>query len=370
MLLLILPLIFSFPLAICNCLYTSIVRTSSGTRICIVRYAHGTTIALLISFYICPLLLAFFLHGKLIYFIRSRHNQYYFTPTPYMLSTKRNETIELQSRRRIDRNRFSPNMKLLSEPQGQSHRAKRIITTTEILPSTTTTTLPARIIPNQSSNSSQSSRSSTGTNCTSPMSPIILYKINSQANANANRTVLLLVLLLSFYVFCWAPYNIYTWRHAHLYAQPSSSLNMKENSNMSSMNDSRRKFASFVSMSVNADLRRIIYVNYSLYLLSMVSMCFSFIFYFSLNKQARHEFSQFIGCLCPWVNSIRTGKHRSKYSKASRPIHQHQRTPHPHSYRIYRMNNNPSPPSLVNEPSTHVPKRRILNYGCHIQCCP
>ena len=37
----------------------------------------------------------------------------------------------------------------------------------------------------------------------------------------------------------------------------------------------------------------------------MISMCFSFIFYFSLNKHARHEFSRFIGCICPWLTYIR-----------------------------------------------------------------
>ena len=93
---------------------------------------------------------------------------------------------------------------------------------TETIGSTTTTTMahnrqspPLHRNTNNSSNSSQSSRSSTGTSSTSITSPIVLYKINSQANANANRTVLLLVLLLSFYVFCWAPYNIYTWSHVY-----------------------------------------------------------------------------------------------------------------------------------------------------------
>ena len=33
----------------------------------------------------------------------------------------------------------------------------------------------------------------------------------------------------------------------------------------------------------------------------MISMCFSFIFYFSLNKQARRELSRLFGCICPKI---------------------------------------------------------------------
>ena len=66
---------------------------------------------------------------------------------------------------------------------------------------------------------------------------------------------------------------------------------------------------------LHADLRRIIFINYSLYLLSMVSMCFSFIFYFSLNKQARREFTWFIGCVCPWLNNINDRHPNRNYSK-------------------------------------------------------
>ncbi|CAF0756717.1 unnamed protein product [Adineta ricciae] len=160
----------------------------------------------------------------------------------------------------------------------------------------TTTTAGQPMGPNHSSNSSTTSRSSNETTYTSMTSPIILYKINLQANANARRTVLLLILLLSFYVLCWAPYNIFAWHHIYKTAGNSNetepflhrSLAIDFNVTDLSMMESTR-----------SSLQRFIYIHHSLYLLSMMSMCFSFIFYFSLNKQARHEFSYFIDCLCP-----------------------------------------------------------------------
>ena len=356
MFLLILPIIFSFPLAISNFLYTNLIETSSGNKICIVQYSQGILIGLLISFYLVPLVFSFLLHGKLIYFIRSRHRLYYLTPTTYVVAKKSNEIMELQSTKRGNRKYSPPNLVLLTKPK-RLLRRPMMMTTTEIIPSTTTTIMPAiqsaRINRNPSTNSSHSSRSSNGTNPSSTASRIILYKINSQANANANRTVLLLVLLLSFYVFCWAPYNIYTWRHAYLLTQSSMKM---ENRSLTSMNESRRKFS---SNNFQSDLRRIIYINYSLYLLSMISMCFSFIFYFSLNKQARYELSRFIGCICPWMNSIRKDK--------TRQIPYHRRPSPPRQY-SHRMKH--SPPSLFDEHSEDPPRRKIFNYGCQIQCCP
>lgn len=353
MFLLILPMIFSFPLAISNFFYTNLMETSSGNKICLVQYGHGVLIGLLILFYLLPLLFSFLLHGKLIYFIRSRQSLYYLTPTTYVGPRKGFENIELQSNKRRDRKNSSPELVFLAEPKRFLCRPM-MMTTTEILPSTTTTIMPtirsARINRHSSLNSSRSSRSSNGTNPSSTStSRIILYKINSQANANANRTVLLLVLLLSFYVFCWAPYNIYTWRYAYLLTR--SSLKM-DNRSLTLLNESHRTFPLFSSNNFQSDLRRIIYVNYSLYLLSMISMCFSFIFYFSLNKQARYELSRFIGCICPWRKSIQQEKIRQK------PYHHR---PYHYSHRMKHS---------LDEQSEDRPRRNIFNYGCQIQCCP
>jgi hypothetical protein len=288
---------------------------------------------------------------------------------------KRNNTIEFQSKRRSNKDNPNQHDRLLLQPKHSSHR--RVVTTnTETLGSTTTTTMAAVQSaplnpPNNSSNSSQSSRSSTGTNSASITSPIVLYKINSQANANANRTVLLLVLLLSFYVFCWAPYNIYTWHHAYQLTQSSNHRIY----NLTSSNELNQTIPTFFTNNLHADLRRIIYINYSLYLLSMVSMCFSFIFYFSLNKQARREFSHFIGCICPWIIHIRSEKRRRKYPKQSRELPYRARFQDQHPYKNDRVKKSPS--SLlnkrhknVNHPQNGTSKRTVLNYGCQIQCCP
>ena len=245
---------------------------------------------------------------------------------------------------------------------------------------------------NNSSNSSASSRSSTGTNCISISSPIILYKVNSQANANAKRTVLLLVLLLSFYVLCWAPYNIYTWRHAYQLTA--------NNPNRTLILDGNQTLTSYID-NLHADLRRIIFINYSLYLLSMISMCFSFIFYFSLNKQARHEFSQTIGCMCPWSIGRQNNNYRKKspndeYGRTRR-LQYHTRYQHPYAQNNNNNNNQrvkttkfnthpmivPPTPLLIDRQNnnkfmnysqprldTALSKRTVLTYGCHVQCCP
>jgi hypothetical protein len=370
--LLILPIICSLPLAICNFLH-AIIHTSLTNKTCTVQYTHGILISLLISFYLLPLLFSFFLHGKLIYFIRTRHNQHYLSTTAYILPMKRNNLTEFQAKRRL--NQENPNLqdRLLVKPKHSSHR-RFIMTNTETLGSTTTTMAAlqsAPINPNNSSNSSQSSRSSTGTSSTSVTSPIVLYKINSQANANANRTVLLLVLLLSFYVFCWAPYNVYTWYHAYILTQSSDS----PTNNFTLFYSLNQTLTTVLPNNIHADLRRIIYINYSLYLLSMISMCFSFIFYFSLNRQARQEFSRFIGCICPWMIHMQNKKQRQKYPKQSRQLQYRPRAPIQYPYKNDRIVKS-RPPLIndlyknVNSPQDGTPKRTVLNYGCQIQCCP
>jgi len=281
---------------------------------------------------------------------------------------KRNNTIEFHSKKRLNQENPKGHDTLLLQPKRSSNR-HHMSTKTETLGSTTIGAVQSvPLNPNNSSNSSQSSRSSTGTSSTSITSPIVLYKINSQANANANRTVLLLVLLLSFYVFCWAPYNIYSWLHAYQLTQSS----YPSKTNLTSLYDLNQTLTN----NVNADLRRIIYINYSLYLLSMISMCFSFIFYFSLNKQARHEFSRFIGCICPWIIHIRNEKQqRQKYPKESRQLQYRTRFQNQHVYNNDRIKQSPS--SLLNDRYKHInypknvtSKRTVLNYGCQIQCCP
>jgi hypothetical protein len=287
----------------------------------------------------------------------------------------------IQSKERPNKDKLEQHDRLLLKPNNSSH-GRPVINNTETIGatiSTTTTMAIKKSVPlnsNNSSNSSQSSRSSTGTVITHNPSPIVLYKINSQANANANRTVLLLILLLSFYVFCWAPYNVYTWYHAYFLTQSSSSSNRMINNNHTSLNDSNVKVFMSVSDNLHADLRRIIYINYSLYLLSMISMCFSFIFYFSLNKQARHEFSRFIGCICPLT--IRNDKFRPKNIKQTKPLQDRSRYPNQYFYKNDRIQKSPS--SILDDRYNHLkqindlekgtPKRRALNYGCQIQCCP
>ena len=334
--LLLLPLICSVPIAICNCLHANIIHISSVNRICIVQYNHGLLIGLLLAFYILPLFVAFFLHGKLIYFIRSRHHPVYLTKTDYLTAMQRRHPLQLTLSPRHQR-------VVMINPQ----RGSSSTTTTSTLPfppvvnhlcrgrhhlspsSTTTTT-----------NSSQSSRSSSA-----HPSSIILYKINSQANANANRTVLLLVLLLSFYVFCWAPYNIYTWHHAYQLTPLRSLIPSRSNNNQ--------------SLNLHADLRRIIFVNYSLYLLSMVSMCFSFLFYFSLNKQAREEFSRLLRCLCPKIRYFKPNDHHQR-QQATQCRYKHRSYHHPQQ-----------PSARIQPPPRHrlTSTRTFRNYEFQIQCC-
>ena len=333
-----------------------------------VQYAHGILISLLISFYILPLLFSFFLHAKLIYFIRTRHDHHYLTPTAYVLSVKRNNVTEFHSKKRSNKEQNYHQDQLLLQPK-RSLQRRFIMFNTETIGSTTTTTMahngqspPLHTNMNNSSNSSQSSRSSTATSSASITSPLVLYKINSQANANANRAVLLLVLLLSFYVFCWAPHNVYTWHRAYKLTQ--SPLSNHTTNNSSDTNN------------VNDELRRFIFINYSLYLLSTISMCFSFIFYFALNKQARNELSRFMGCICPGFIHIRTKQKKGKKERTGR-IHYRTRYQNPSPYKQDR--NHASPPSLrnnrytykerMNSPQENTSKRTVLNYGCQIQCC-
>jgi len=417
--LLILPVLCSLPIATCNTLHAHVIHTSSRVQICIVQYAHKILISLLIFFYILPLLLTFFLHGKLIYFIRSKHHSSYLTNNSYALPMKHKaSSLDLHRRR------ASNKVVLVSQNQKQSNIRRKLVPTklkrvvvfnndtdrnaagTLITSTTTTNNLigqQVRAIAN-SSNSTGSSRSSNGTGFSSVASPIILYKINSQANTNAKRTVLLLVLLLSFYVLCWAPYNIYTWTHAY-----QITINNRNETyfDRTSSNDFNETIASLKTDNLHADLRRIIFVNYSLYLLSMISMCFSFIFYFSLNKHARQDLSNFIGCMCPSSiyfrkNSNRQNNSRKKTLLNSRPLIYHQRyqdnvANKNHPIMNITNNNNNNQRIKTTQFKTHhtfitptalntnkkllnnniqfkidnqTAKRTVLNYGCHVQCCP
>ena len=88
-------------------LHAHIFFTPIKTNICMVQYTHGILISILISFYILPLLFSFFLHAKLIYFIRTRHDHHYLTPTTYILPMKRNNITEFQSKKRSNKEQSS-----------------------------------------------------------------------------------------------------------------------------------------------------------------------------------------------------------------------------------------------------------------------
>ena len=401
--LLLLPVLCSLPLAACNARHAHIYLTPSANKICIVQYNHGLLIGLLLSFYILPLLVSFFLHGKLIYFIRTRHDQLYLVKSTYTVPMQRHHRFDSQSliverqQRALKETGFSADQCFVKS-KSLPRRPMTMNTETLVNPTGSTgTTITASMVAarsrlskvgqKSSSNSSHSSRSSTAAvNTSKSLAPsLVFYKTNSQANSNANRTVLLLVLLLSFYVFCWAPYNVYTWHHAYRLTHSSTSENPIF-SHISQQNDSSSsdQVAEIVSSLTNrhADLRRIIFMNYFLYLLSMISMCFSFIFYFCLNKQARHEFSRSLACLCP---RIRCTAHEPqgqrfvrKETERSRRFQGHVRAQQPYPYKHERIRVL-SPPSL-NERFNHVninsylpnrkAKRTVKNYGCQIQCCP
>ncbi|CAF1333136.1 unnamed protein product [Adineta steineri] len=389
--LLILPIICSLPLAICNMLHANILPKYFTKKSCIVQYTNKILISVLISFYILPIFLAFFLHAKLIYFIRSRHNQRYLTKRAYILPTKRNNTAETHVQKRSNKHNVLSHEHLHLTPKQSSHR-RLVLSNSETAGSTATTITmgaaqltPLNSNPNNSSQSSQSSRSSTATSSTSISSPIILYQINSQANANANRTVLLLVLLLSFYVLCWAPYNIYTWHHVYQITPRSlSPLNRTINpfAVSSSSNEHNQTLSILTLNNRNTDLRRFIFINYSLYLLSMISMCFSFIFYFALNKQARQQFSHLIGCICPWTVSRQNEQKRQNFLKedhnAIRRLNYRGRYHTQYPYLDERVKR--ARPLLLNDrynhtkkqayPQNGASKRMVLNYGCQVQCCP
>ena len=410
MILLFLPILCSLPIAICNLLHAHVLHTSSKMQICIVQYTHKILISFLIFFYILPLLFSFFLHGRLIYFIRSRHNQHYFTTTnpttsfqslheKYRLSN--GQSMTSKQRRILNQVIVNRNEQLIQVKKANPKSNRRTVVfnvnSNRNSPGsgmTTMTTIAAvqQVGTNHSSVSSASSRSSNGTAYASLPSSIVLYKINSQANANAKRTVLLLVLLLSSYVLCWAPYNIYTWTHVY-----QLTTNRYENNyNRTYFNDVNESMATLPN-SLHADLRRMIFINYSLYLLSMISMCFSFIFYFSLNKQARRELTSVIGCICPWSHGhIRPGNPTKNSKKKGLLYHTRYQNYYPGNNPILSttQNNNQrmktttfkthrtlTPPINQNQLKRNVNplfskldngsvKRPVLNYGCHVQCCP
>ncbi|CAF2123696.1 unnamed protein product [Rotaria magnacalcarata] len=289
-------------------------------KICIVQYTHGILISCLIVFYILPLLFSFFLHANLIYFISAKHNQYYLkaAKTSFKSPMKRNTTLSTQLT--VQKKWHGQNEQFLRrKARNTTARNRHTLMSNDatianpIGTLTSSNTINQHVGMNASSNPGTLHRSSTPrTSFVSISSPIILYANNTRANANAKRTIFLLVSLFSFYVLCWAPYNIYTWRHAY---QLTIKTRHQMLSNHTLSSDFNQTIAS-LTYNLHADLRRFIFINYSLYLLSMISMCFSFIFYFSLNKQARHELSQIIGCLCPRIIARRNKKEKQQYRAA------------------------------------------------------
>lgn len=371
-------------------------------KICIVQYTHGFLISFLIFFYILPLVFAFFLHAKLIYFIRSKHQQHYFEmAAPHSVSMKRYTLGETQLM--MNKQRTIQRENLLRKNIGSASNVRRslVMSNSSTKGNTggtimTVSTAAAAIGGQKCANISLASRSSTGTNSTSATSATAFYKINSQANANANRTVLLLVLLLSFYVLCWAPYNIYTWRHAYqLTSTTTDQTNFNRTSNLLlsttvMMNQTSLSTSNQIHQ-YHSDLRRIILINYSLYLLSMISMCFSFIFYFALNKQAREEFRRLTRCICPCFSSRKETKRREIFQKPAperlRIIDEKQRRrpTNPTAFSINQQRLKPA--QFVNHPANVPPnpllidsnkyvkkttrssKRKVFRYGCHVECC-
>ncbi|CAF3365090.1 unnamed protein product [Rotaria socialis] len=221
--LLILPILCSLPIAICNLLHAHVLRTSLRMKICIVQYTHEILISFLIFFYILPLLFSLFLHANLIYFISSKHNQYYLTPakTSFQSTMKRNNTLSTQLA--VQKKRHGQNEQILQRKVENTTARNRHMLMSNVarvanpmgtLTSSNTTDQHAGL--NATANLGTLHRSSTPRTSFAPTSsPIILYANNTRANANVKRTVFLLVSLFTFYVLCWAPYNIYTWRHAY-----------------------------------------------------------------------------------------------------------------------------------------------------------
>ena len=415
-----LPILCSLPIAFSNLLQANVLITSSTIRNCTVQYTHGIVMSFLIFFYILPLVFSFFLHAKLIYFICSKHQQHYLTVTERnLLPMQRFSALEnqlmLNKKRRAEKdNTLSNSQQLLHRKLTHAKNSHRrvIIFNTGTTPNTAGTMMtastsapvgqPAQGETHIYSHGSLASRLSGGAMPISPVSPIIFYKINSQANANAKRTVLLLVLLLSFYVLCWAPYNIYTWRHAYQMTanNPNHSI-----SNRSVSNETNQSSILISLNNFHSDLRRFIFINYALYLLSMISMCFSFIFYFSLNKQARRELSRLFGCICPKHINVRRDKRGETFQKpvagrvksSKHPIRQQQRylakeqIISPHSNHVQRaktikFNNHPVkfPPSPLQINNQNYikyanalqmrlahssPKRSVPTFGCQVECC-
>jgi hypothetical protein len=386
---------------------------------CVVQYNHESLISILLLLYVLPLLFSFFLHGKLIYFIRFKRNQYYMTDNQH--STIRmgryatsdtqlvtNKKMPIRSEKLVGVHRYAAHQNLRhgkdlrrtvpTFKMGMAGNLTGTIITTSITGVMATPKVPLDL--RNSSNGSSTSRSSAGAGAASFNSPMTLYKVNSQANANANRTVVLLVLLLSFYVLCWAPYNLYTWKHAYEVADRYQK-NATSNVNQTSLFLLNQTASSTFSSNNHSDLRRIIFVNYTLYLLSMISMCFSFIFYFTLNKQARRELRRMAGCIFPCCIFDHRLEDKSRFQKAdarrmkllhgSTPAKTNQYVFSPFSYRnskvkAIKFNNYPrlaKENPLANAdtqryvnynksgqqvPATGNHKRNRFTYGCHIEC--
>lgn len=387
-------------------------------KICIVQYTHGFLISLLIFFYIVPLLLTFFLHAKLIHFIKSKHRRHYLAITKSnILPMKRytlSETQLIFNKQRVlqRENIFNPNQDIRRQvltgmatrrSLNTSNTATKGNTAGTVMTTSTTAAQQAQQIPRAAQNCgnvSLLSRSSTGTVPGSVQLPITFYKINSQANANANRTVLLLVLLLSFYVLCWAPYNIYTWKHAYQLISTDHNQSLSNRAAIAlTLNQTSPNSASLLVHQYHSDLRRIIFINYSLYLLSMISMCFSFIFYFSLNKQARQELKRLIRCICPCFNCEKRSSRRETLQKATpdrfrvrrqqpreNPFDELPASKNQHRLKMHKYTAHaeaiPPTPLLIDSQkyvkyATASPprvkktasKRQIFTYGCHVECC-
>ncbi|CAF1129626.1 unnamed protein product [Didymodactylos carnosus] len=375
--LLFIPLIVSLPIAITNTLHSYVIRSPKRMMTCVVQYTqYKFIIIILVSFYILPIILSFILHTKLIYYIRSRHKQQYITTylLPPTNSIRHNyQTMDLK----VNYDPSMPNRTTLLKINPR-HRHRMHNTTTETRPTKgTTNTTNSPTSPTAQSSASSGSSTTTNTNSSIHVSrPIVIYKLNSQACANARKTVILLVTLLTFYVCCWAPSNIYTWIHTYqlIETEKKTTFSIKNLTNNHDISTSN--YTSLInnlpkSTSFHSNLKRMILINYSLYFLSVISMWFSFIFYFTLNKQARLELKRLLSFTIYCGSRRKQPKHRYQQQQYL-PVIKYNYTINHYNYSSHRQSKKKQ--KLVNINSkdyknTVMCNRHItVKYGCNVKC--
>ena len=182
---LLLPILCSLPLAVCSTLHANISYSFSGHKTRYTpHYNHQLLIAVLISFCIMPIVFSFALHAKVIHFIHCRPSPDYLTQATHVLPSKRHELVDSHPQRRPQPQLTPLQNQLVLPPLTLSCQRFVYLNRRTLAAST----------------SSQSGASSNKLTSKSITPPAVLGKINCQANANGNRSVLLMILLLSVYV--------------------------------------------------------------------------------------------------------------------------------------------------------------------------